>query len=161
MTNQNANEMLTERMNKIGPRKNLRGEKYENHLEKQSELVQVESKKENGTTIIKLTVEPVNMNEVGSEARQNFSEFCETINSLVDAEENDWDSLRLKDQIALVEEYLIKETIIKYAVEKLNLKFSSENTNTSIESINRYNVKDQFVGQAKVVTIMIMPGLFL
>jgi hypothetical protein len=116
------------------------------------ELVNMIPRTDGGVTTIDLILEPDKMNELGSECRLSFDEFCEVINAMVDEEEKEWHELRMKDQINVTRDRILEATIMKYAADKYKIQREQFN-GSDINYIKRYDGEGRFLGEAIIVTL--------
>lgn len=143
---------------RIGTKKNFALESQQNERQVNDKLVIMNMKAEGGITNIDLILEPDKFDTLGSECRLTFDEYCEVMNKLVEAEEKEWDELRMKDQINITRDAILEATIMKYAKEHYNLNpevFTGKDMNYS----KRYDDLGRFIGEAVIITYMSIPTM--
>ncbi|CDQ41761.1 hypothetical protein [Virgibacillus salexigens] len=151
-------EKISNRMRKIGSKKNFSLESGAAEIKKNDKLINVNVNTDGGVQVIDLILEPHHFDELSSEVRLNFDEYCNALNDFIDEEEDDWKSLRMKDQVNMTSDHIIKATIIKYAKEKEHIDVDKA-SGIEISYLKRHNEKGMYLGEAINVTLTIMPQL--
>lgn len=151
-----ANVKILERMNRVGPRRNFMKESQAEELKNNKKIVILKQKTDNGIQNIDLILEPNKFDELSSKCRLSFEEYCDVINNLLDEEENDWDELRMKDQVNITRDAIIQATILKYAKEHYDID-PDKYSGIDINYIKRYDEKGCFLGEATIVTLTYIP----
>lgn len=152
----NIEERIEQRLRRVGPRKNMMLESQAEEMKNNDKIIIMNKKAENGIENVDLILEPNKFDELSSKCRLTFDEYCDVINSLLDEEEKDWHELRMKDQVNLTRDAIIKATILKYAVEHYNIdlkRYSGTDTNY----IKRYDENGNFIGEAIIITLTCIP----
>ncbi|WP_067923664.1 hypothetical protein [Alicyclobacillus shizuokensis] len=139
-------------------KKNFVLESQTHELKTNDQVLIVQQKSDGGITNYDLILEPDKFDQLGSEVRLSFEEYCETINDLVTEEEDDWDSLRMKDQINMTRDAILERTILKYAKEKYGLDPEQFNGH-DMNYIKRYGSDGSFLGEAVIVTLTMIPTM--
>ncbi|MBR3119679.1 hypothetical protein [Oceanobacillus profundus] len=147
-----ATKQIQKRMNRIGSKKNYVVESHLNDKKKNQDLVQVKKSSEGGTEVINLILEPDKYEELSMKTRLTFDEFCDCINTFIGSEEDDWDSLRMKDQINLSRDEIIAETMIKYAKEELKID-TDKATGREISYAKSYDEQGVYAGEIITVSL--------
>jgi hypothetical protein len=150
------NEQVSERMRKIGTKKNFMRESQAAEMDQNDKIVIMQSKTDKGIQNIDLILEPNKFEELSSKVRLTFDEYCNVINELIEEEEDDWDELRMKDQVNITRDAILQTTILKYASEEYGIqkeKFSG----IDINYLKRYDEQGRFIGEATVLTLTSIP----
>lgn len=150
-------EQVHERMRKIGGRKkNFMRESQAEEMESNDKIVIMHTKSDRGVENVDLILEPNKFDELSSKTRLSFEEFCDIINDFIEEEEADWNELRMKDQVNLTRDAILKATIMKYAETEYDIH--KENyTGIDINFTKRYDTDGRFLGEAVTVTLTSIP----
>lgn len=152
----NAQEIIAKRMRRIGSKKNFSTKSQAKELKENKDLIRIERSSEGGIEIVDLTLEPNKFDELSSTTRLTFDEFCDAINDVIEEEEDDWKSLRMKDQINMTRDKIIAETIVKHAREELGI--NTEHVSGQEISYNkRFDEDGSYLGEAITVSLTYMP----
>lgn len=145
-------EQVEARMKRIGSKKNFMLESQASEMEQNDKIVIMNRKAEQGIESIDLILEPDKFDHLSSECRLTFDEYCEVINSLIEEEEEEWHELRMKDQVNITRDALIKATILKYAKQEYNLD-ESRYSGMDINYMKRYDEQGRFIGEATILSL--------
>lgn len=150
-------EQITKRMMRVGVKKNLNNLHHSYEMEQNKELVKVEKKSDGGIENIDLILEPDKFDELSSKTRLTLEEYINAINEFIEGEEDDWESLRLKDQINMTRDQIVAAIIIKYAKEELKLNLDNMN-GTDISYNKRFGKNGEYLGEAIIVSLTRLSG---
>lgn len=153
-----AEEKMIERMSRIGSKRNFNNESQVQEVQENKDLIKVISKSEGGVELIDLILEPNKFEELSSKKRLDFDEFCDAINTLIDDEEDDWNTLRMKDQVNMTRDRIIEDTIVKYAKEELNINTDAV-SGREISYVKRFGEQGEYIGEAITVSLTKMPQM--
>lgn len=153
-----SQEQVMERMRRIGSKKNFMRESQVAEMEENKNAVAMTKRHEGGVLTVELSLEPDKFDLLGSECRLDFDQFLSVMNDIADEEEDDWGSLRMKDQINIVRDRIIEETILKYAKEKYEINIE-EFSGKDLSYIKRYDGEGRFLGEATVLTLTLIPTM--
>lgn len=150
-------EQVQERMRKIGGRKkNFILESQQAEMEGNDKIVIMQSKTDKGIQNVDLILEPDKFDRLSSTVRLSFEEYCDVMNDLIEEEEDDWDELRMKDQVNMTRDAIIQATIMKYAREEYNIHRDNY-SGIDINYTKRYDGEGRFLGEAVIVTMTAIP----
>ncbi|QHW35838.1 hypothetical protein GZH47_33645 (plasmid) [Paenibacillus rhizovicinus] len=142
----------------VGKKKNFMKESQTHEMEQNSKLVSLSERQEGGIKTIELTLEPDKFDELGSKCRLSYEEYCDTINKLLEEEESDWHELRMKDMVNLTRDALIEATMLKFAKEEYQIN-SEQYAAKDMNYTKRYAPGGQFIGEAVVITMALIPQM--
>lgn len=150
------NEQMELRMRRIGNKKNFMRESQVMEMESNDKIIIMHSKTDKGIQNIDLTLEPDKFDELSSKVRLTFDEYCVVMNDLIDEEEDEWDELRMKDQVNITRDAIIQATMMKYANEEYGIH--RENfSGIDINYTKRYDAEGRFLGEATMLTLTAIP----
>lgn len=138
----------------MGLRERLNGKKsfilegHANELEHNQSVVIVEDK---GDHFIDLILEPNMFERLSSECRLTADEYVDAVERFMESEQKDWHELRMKDQINMTRDEIIKDTILKYVREHNDIK--REDFDGIEISYNKRYQNDQYIGEAVIITM--------
>jgi len=133
-------------------KKNFALESQQNEALKNDKLVIMNKKSEGGITAIDLILEPDKFDQLGSECRLTYEEYCDAINRFLEDEEKTWHELRMKDQINMGRDYIIEATILKYAKEHYGIKREDFN-GSDLNYVKRFDTEGRFLGEAVYISL--------
>jgi len=142
-------------MSRIGAKRNFAMESQTHELETNDKVITIHEKQEAGIRTVDLTLEPDKFDQFGSQCRLTYDEYCDAINSVLEAEEKEWHELRMKDQVNLTRDALIEATIMKYAKQEYGID-PSMYTAKDLNYVKRFS-NGKFLGEAVVITLMLSP----
>ena len=104
---------------------------------------------------VTLTIEPENIAKLLNTKvvdNDNFfkltiDDFIEAVDRVIESEEDDWDSLFMKDLMTLVQEEIFSKALKDYAKNKLNFKVT-EQTAVIISYLDRFDIGGNLIGKA-------------
>jgi len=104
---------------------------------------------------VTLTIEPENIAKLLNTKvvdNDNFfkltiDDFIEAVDRVIESEEDDWDSLFMKDLMTLVQEEIFSKALKDYAKNKLNFKVT-EQTAVIISYLDRFDIGGNSIGKA-------------
>ena len=153
----NVTEKFNERMRKIGGRKkNYVLESQQEEMQGNDKIVIMQVKTDQGIQNIDLTLEPDKFDKLSSTVRLSFEEYCDVVNDLIEEEEDEWDELRMKDQVNITRDAIIQATIMKYAAEEYNIN-REDYSGIDINYTKRYDEEGRFLGESTIVTLTAIP----
>lgn len=137
---------------------------YETQAEKlkSKHIVSVDRRTSNNIEIIYLTAEPSKFSVLGRETRLTSAEYVAAVHRFLTEEESYWSDLMMQDMILRTKEYIIAETMIKYAVENNLIEMTEEESSKkqyTIQLSKRYAEGKKFLGEAITVALMLPGGL--
>ncbi|MCD7910907.1 hypothetical protein KC480_05130 [Bacillus velezensis] len=147
-----SNEIITQRAKKIGHKRNFMLESQAKEMSENDKIVKLVSKTDKGIENVDLILEPNKFEELSTKVRLSYEEYIDVINDLVEAEEVEWDELRMKDQVNITRDAIIQATILKYAEKEYNID-KSNYSGVSINYDKRFDEKGRFLGEATTVTL--------
>ncbi|ARC67369.1 hypothetical protein B14_200158 (plasmid) [Bacillus licheniformis] len=147
-----SNESMTKKTKRIGNKRNFMLESQAEEMNENDKIVKLVSKTDKGIENIDLILEPNKFEELSSLVRLSYEEYIDVINELVDAEEAEWDELRMKDQVNITRDAIIQATILKYAEKEYGID-KSKYSGISINYDKRYDKSARFIGEAITVTL--------
>jgi SUMO ligase MMS21 Smc5/6 complex component len=127
-------------------------------MEQNDKLVIMAERMERGVHTIDLTLEPNMFDAFGSKCRLTYDEYCDTINKLLEEEEKEWHELRMKDMVNLTRDALIEATMLKFAREEYQIDTTKYSAN-DMNYMKRYAPGGQFIGEAVVITLVMVPEM--
>lgn len=127
-------------------------------MEQNNKLVIMSERQEGGVKTIELILEPDKFDDLGSKYRLTYDEYCETINKLLEEEEDDWHELRMKDMVNLTRDALIEATMIKFAKDEYGIDITQYSAK-DMNYLKRYASGGQFIGEAVVITMVMIPQM--
>lgn len=150
----NVTDQFNERMRKIGSKgkRNFSLESQNIEMKENHQLVIMNKRTDGGITTIDLILEPDKFDSLSSKCRLDFEEFIDVMNDIADEEEDDWDTLRMKDQVNIVRDRIIEATILKYAKEEYELDMK-EFSGKDLNYIKRFDEQNRFLGEATILTL--------
>lgn len=140
-------------MLRVGKKRNFMLESQSKELKETKEIVKIVERNSGGTKAIDLILEPTKIDELSKECRLTLEEYVDAINDLIEQEEDDWESLRMKDQIDLTRDIIIERTVLKYVREKLGMDLSGYDA-TNVSYMERLNENRMPIGKAIMITLM-------
>lgn len=140
-------------MLRVGKKRNFMLESQSKELKETKEIVKIVERNSGGTKAIDLILEPTKIDELNKECRLTLEEYVDAINDLIEQEEDDWESLRMKDQIDLTRDIIIERTVLKYVREKLGMDLSGYDA-TNVSYMERLNENRMPIGKAIMITLM-------
>ncbi|WAT23614.1 hypothetical protein O0R52_21700 (plasmid) [Bacillus halotolerans] len=147
-----SKEMMTNRIKKIGNKRNFMLESQAKEMNENNKIVILVSKTDKGIENIDLILEPNKFEELSSKVRLSYEEYIDVINDLVEAEEAEWDELRMKDQVNITRDAIIQATILKYAQNEYGID-KNKYSGISINYDKRFDEEGRFLGEATTVTL--------
>lgn len=121
-------------------------------MDQNEKIIIMHNKTDKGVQNIDLILEPNKFDELSSKVRLTFDEYCDVINELIEEEEEEWDELRMKDQVNITRDAILQATIMKYAKDEYNIH--KENySGVDINYMKRYDTEGRFLGEATIVTL--------
>lgn len=147
-----TNESMTKKTKRIGNKRNFMLESQAEEMNENDKIVKLVSKTDKGIENIDLILEPNKFEELSSLVRLSYEEYIDVINELVEAEEAEWDELRMKDQVNITRDAIIQATILKYAEKEYGID-KSKYSGISINYDKRYDQSARFIGEAITVTL--------
>lgn len=153
----NVTEKFNERMRKIGGRKkNYVLESQQEEMQGNDKIVIMQVKTDQGIQNVDLILEPDKFDKLSSKVRLSFEEYCDVVNDLIEEEEDEWDELRMKDQVNITRDAIIQATIMKYASEEYNIQ-REDYSGVDINYTKRYDEDGRFLGESTIVTLTAIP----
>lgn len=114
----------------------------------------------NNHEIIYLKCEPTLQKKLGREARLTSSEYVAAIHRFLKEEESEWEDQTMQDMIMGTREYIIAESIIKYARQEGIVEIDAGMASMyTIQREKRYSEGKQFIGEAIIVALQKPMGL--
>lgn len=101
---------------------------------------------------IHLVLEPNKFDQLSSECRLTSEEYIDAIDALLTSEEKEWHELRMKDQVNMTRDEIIKETILKYSKEHFKID-KKDFDGVDINYSKRYTEGGTFVGETITVSL--------
>lgn len=138
--------MLRERLNK---KHSFQAEGHANEMEHNDAIVIVEDK---GQHFLDLILEPDKLERLSSECRLTQEEYVDAIERFLDSEGADWKELRMKDQINLTRDEIIKDTMLKFVNEKHGINRKDFN-GIEISYNKRYDKTGTYIGEAIILSM--------
>lgn len=151
-----SSDQLLERMNRIGSKKNFMAESQAQELQETDRIITMSTTINKGIQNVELVLEPTKLDELSSTTRLTFDEYCEVINLFINEEEDEWDELRMKDQINLTRDAILEATMLKYAKEVYQID-KKNYAGMDLNYYKRYDQEGRFLGEATVITLTSMP----
>lgn len=151
-------EKIQERMTRVRSKKNFVRESQDRELKEKNEILTINERSDGGVSTVDLILEPYQFEKFSSQCRLNIEEFVEAINSIIDEEEDDWNSLRLKDEVNIVRDRILERAILKYAKEEHYLDIEKY-IGKDINYIKRFDKNGKFIGEATIVTLTSIPEM--
>lgn len=138
--------MLRERLER---KHSFQAEGHENELKNNESIVIVEDK---GQHFIDLILEPDKLERLSSECRLTQEEYVDAIERFLDSEGSDWKELRMKDQVNLTRDEIIKDTMLKFVKEKHNIDRKDFN-GIEVSYNKRYDKDGSYIGEAIILSM--------
>lgn len=157
--NAKIQEQIGERIMRVGRsvKKNYMNDSQLKELTENDKIVKFRSENELGINQVELVLEPNKRNELSQNERISVEEYIDAINTIIDEEESEWDTLRPNDIMSITQDKLLELAIMKYAKKEYEVdpaKFSGK----EISYNKRYNGEGQYIGSAYIITLTRLPG---
>lgn len=151
-------EKFEKRAKRIGRIKDYSMKSLQEEKEQLEEVLKIESKSDNGIATVTLTLYSDKVNQLNNETRLSYDEFCDALNEMLDEEEDDWNTLRIKDQIDLTRDKILEATMIKHAQEKQGLKLGHIN-GKEVSYTQDYDEDEKYIGNTIIISLTFMQGI--
>lgn len=138
--------MLKERLSK---KHSFQAEGHASEMEHNDAIVIVEDK---GQHFIDLILEPDKLERLSTECRLTQEEYVDAIERFLETEGSDFKELRMKDQINLTRDEIIKDTMLKFVKEKHEIDRKDFN-GIEISYNKRYNQEGHYIGEAIILSM--------
>lgn len=154
-----ASELLIDGLMKNESRRDLSYEIQKEKLETK-EIVSVSSRTLNGQDVTYLTTEPTMFQQLSKKCRLSSTEYVKAIHRFLQEEQSIWDDNTMQDMISKTSEYIIAETMIKYAEDNNLVEITDEmKDHYTIQFSKRYEEGKKLVGSAIIISLMQPIGL--